>query len=547
MDSLAYKTTPKEIILALKDLERESQTLNDDKKSRALDYAYIQAMGRINGQTEEYQRLATQVLSWITCAKRPLLASELQHALAVEIGEHSLDKDNITPVEIMISVCAGLVIVDEQSEIIRLVHHTAQEYFQRTQDSWFPNAQTDITKRCITYLSFDNFETDFCLANDEFKAMLKSNVLYGYAAGNWGDHARMCSAEDVNLMILDFLENENKVFACSRAMMVPESYVNHIQRCPKRAKGLHLAAYFGLVEFMAVLLKGKHDANTKDTYDRTPLLLAAANGHQAAVKLLVDKGADLESKDEEYGRAPLSWATENGHQAVLRLLVDEGADLESKDYWFRQTTLSWAAEKGNEAVVKLLLGKGANPESKDEQGWTPLSLAAGNKHEAVAELLLGDGADVDSKDENGRTPLSWAAESGHMGLVKLLLDNSADVESKDYYGQTSLSWAVESGHMEVVKLLLDNGADVDSKDENGRTPLSWFAGSGHMGLVKLLLDNSADVESKDDYGQTSLFWAVESGHMEVVKLLLDNGADVERMSTFRCHCRCLRRRGMRKC
>ena len=48
------------------------------------------------------------------------------------------------------------------------------------------------------------------------------------------------------------------------------------------------------------------------------------------MKLLLEKGAELESKDE-YGRTPLSWAAENGHEAVVKLLLEKGAELESKD------------------------------------------------------------------------------------------------------------------------------------------------------------------------------------------------------------------------
>jgi ankyrin repeat protein len=74
----------------------------------------------------------------------------------------------------------------------------------------------------------------------------------------------------------------------------------------------------------------------------------------------------VESKDTEYGRTPLSWAAECGREAVLKLLVEKGADVKSKDSCGR-TPLSWAAEKGHEAVVELLLEKGADVESKDTE------------------------------------------------------------------------------------------------------------------------------------------------------------------------------------
>jgi ankyrin repeat protein len=49
---------------------------------------------------------------------------ELQHALVVEIGESTLDEDNLPQIEDMVLVCAGLVMVDDESHIIRLVHYT---------------------------------------------------------------------------------------------------------------------------------------------------------------------------------------------------------------------------------------------------------------------------------------------------------------------------------------------------------------------------------------------------------------------------------------
>ena len=66
----------------------------------------------------------------------------------------------------------------------------------------------------------------------------------------------------------------------------------------------------------------------------------------------------MESKDRLGGQVPLSWATEKGHEAAVKLLLEIGADVESKDGvgW---TPLSRAAHGGHKAVVKLLLEKGA--------------------------------------------------------------------------------------------------------------------------------------------------------------------------------------------
>lgn len=88
-------------------------------------------MERINGQKEGFQNLVIKVLAWIICIKKPLSTSELQHALAVKVGEAELDRGNLPQIEDIVSVCAGLVTIDEQSNIIRLVHYTTQDYFEQ--------------------------------------------------------------------------------------------------------------------------------------------------------------------------------------------------------------------------------------------------------------------------------------------------------------------------------------------------------------------------------------------------------------------------------
>src|SRR5206468_1050722 len=107
---------------------------------------------------------------------------ELRHALAVELDTSELDEENIPETGDIVSVCAGLVTVDEESNIIRLIQRTTQEYFERTWTSWFSNAPTYIAKTCATYLLFDAFQTGFCPTDEEFEVRLRLHPLYDYAA-----------------------------------------------------------------------------------------------------------------------------------------------------------------------------------------------------------------------------------------------------------------------------------------------------------------------------------------------------------------------------
>ncbi|KAH7000109.1 hypothetical protein EDB80DRAFT_686728 [Ilyonectria destructans] len=102
LDSLEDKLTPKKIRRALANIQQQRQGSSDDEKAQVLGRSYDQAMERINGQ-------------------KP-------------VGGLELDEENIPQIDSIFSVCAGLVTLDEESKIVRLVHFTAQEYLQKTQD-----------------------------------------------------------------------------------------------------------------------------------------------------------------------------------------------------------------------------------------------------------------------------------------------------------------------------------------------------------------------------------------------------------------------------
>jgi hypothetical protein len=114
-------------------------------------------MERINEQPDDYKELANHVLSWIICAKCPLKTIEIQYAWAVKDSVDELDETAIPEAGDMLSACCGLVVIDKESEIIRLVHYTLQEYLQDSLTRWFPTAHLDIANTCVLYLSFKDF------------------------------------------------------------------------------------------------------------------------------------------------------------------------------------------------------------------------------------------------------------------------------------------------------------------------------------------------------------------------------------------------------
>jgi len=512
---------------------------------------------RIKGQDPDSKELAETVLSWITCANRRLTTLELQCALAVEVGDQELQEENLPQIGDMVSVCAGLVTIDDESNVIRLVHYTTQEYFERRQDKWFPNAEIGITKTCITYLLFDVFESGFCLTDEDFENRLLLNPLYDYAARNWGHHARVALDEEVTKLVLVLLQSMPKMSASSQAGMASKDSVGYSQKVPQQITGLHLAAYFGLSDAMLTLIMRGYSLNVTDSYHQTPLLLAAANGHKAAVSILIAVDGININCEDKHGRTPLSFAAEGGHEVVVKQLLTKGdVDLNSKDE-YDQTPLSWAALNGHTAVVGLLSTKdytspnvehtlcGAahlstaarngneeavklfltriHPNSIDNNGQTPLAVAAACGKEAILKLMMAiDGIYLDFKDIHGKTTLMYAAENGHEAIVKLLLAiKDVDHSAKDKNGQTPLFWAAENKHESIVNLLLERILDANPEINSGQTPLLFS--TEETKIVEQLFKEGYQASSKAQSGRTLLSYASEGGYDRVVNLLYNNG------------------------
>ncbi|KAL6886897.1 hypothetical protein GGI43DRAFT_431693 [Trichoderma evansii] len=333
LHSLADNATKDGIKKALKGFQWQNAKLVEEDTFRALSQVYDPLMKRIVRQTTGIRDLAMNTLSWVTCANRILTASELQHALAVRIGESELDQEDILEMEDVISACAGLVTIVESSNDICFAHNSAKAYFERARQTWFPDAETKIADICVTYLSFRIFDIGCCGTDREFEGRLQLNKLYDYAAHNWGHHTRnaVISMPDV----VEFLNSEGKVEASIQALMVVKPYSEesgYSQKYPKQMSGLHLAAYFGIDSVIRHLLENL-SPNSRDSYNRTPLSWAAKNGHKAVVKLLLSTAVvklllstgqvEVDSKDD-LDRTPLWWATENSHDAVCKLLLATG-------------------------------------------------------------------------------------------------------------------------------------------------------------------------------------------------------------------------------
>ena len=121
-----------------------------------------------------------------------------------------------------------------------------------------------------------------------------------------------------------------------------------------------------------------------------PIHSAVWNGDLEGVQAELDNGVDVDEKDDLWGRTPLHIAAEEGHKEIAELLIAEGADVNAKSE-ADATPLHYAASWGGKEIVELLIAAGADVNAKNDNGNTPLDWAILRKHTETADLLRKHG------------------------------------------------------------------------------------------------------------------------------------------------------------
>ena len=337
-----------------------------------------------------------------------------------------------------------------------------------------------------------------------------------------------------------------------------------------------------------------------DQKQRTPLHLAAANNSSRSVQWIQDvlSKADLEigdlaTKKDSNGESPITLAAQNGNEKIMRLLL---VSIKSK-YDFDSSLFKTIAVSGNRAmfetlydytniktsgqgmslltdaavldsvdlmericsdhcgptkqnvfqalydsdgdpllhvalrrqayrVFNYLLDMGYSPAITDAFGNTALHIAAHEGNEREAAALIKRGVSVNSINDDGDSPLHIACKIGLPAMVRLLCNCKANVNLAGSSGCLPIHLAAETGQEELVKILLSYGINVNAIDKSGRSALHVAARAGQGSTFVALLTNGADVNPRDDEGRTPLHYAIQSGDLSLLYMLSEAGADL---------------------
>ena len=506
----------------------------------SVEDAYEKLLSEI--QTTERETVTT-LFHMIIGARRPLTTAEMAVAFGI-YRDARVDKDLL---EGRIRHLCGLFVFINHSRIY-LIHQTAREFLinqggtHEGHSGWRHcldpiHSEKIMVGVCVQYLLQDEFQHK---AHDLSQEMLERYAMSDeeeetchvdlsaflvYSARHWPAHFRSAHI-DINdpLMTkvcrLYWAEDEYYTLWFN---ILWKSLRPYLYKPTMNTTGL--AAFNGHETVLTLLMETEEvDANSRDEQGCTALYWAAQQGHQAAAQLLLERGADVNAESGYYGNA-LQAASSGGHEKVVELLLEKGADVNAQGGEYG-TALQAASPEGHEEMMRLLLEKGADVNAQGGKYGNALQMASLRGHEKAVELLLENGADVNAQGGQYRNALCAASFWGRETVVELLVEKGADVNAQGGMYGTALYEASLGGEVEVVKLLLEKGAEVNAQSGNYGNALQGASEGGHDEVVELLVEKGAEVNAQGGQYGNALCAASFWGRETVVELLLEKGAKV---------------------
>ncbi|SPJ82569.1 uncharacterized protein FTOL_09974 [Fusarium torulosum] len=450
------------VSLALKDVLSRS-TINEVENAllnlpRDLAELYESRIRSILDQGSVTRCLVLEILSWLAYTSEPLTIRQLQQVVRIQVGEDHLSHDDVPVSRLIKEVCAGLVIVEPNEQLVMLSHHSFREWlvhYMPTITHLLPGSEEPnafIAKKCLALLSFKDFSTTAQFDQEVLRRLLDQYVMVGYAARCWGVHAQLVPLHVIFDNIMTHFKSWSNTMFAGLVMSTCEQHPGHYERAYQGMHGLHICAYFGIAEVMERMI------TTKETYPD-----------------VVTQG----------GWTALHWAARRGWAKAVAVLLLHGASTTTTTNLDEWNALHLAAKEGKsevvEILVKTLVESGAGINDTDKLHRTALYLATWGGHEDVVNQLLAHSAQVNIPNNYGATVLHCAIKRGHEAIVERLLvpDIRNDlIDEFDQVGLTALDEANRKKNQNIINMLINAGASLGTNtnglsDHHDDVDLDW--------------------------------------------------------------------------
>ena len=191
-----------------------------------------------------------------------------------------------------------------------------------------------------------------------------------------------------------------------------------------RYTGLFLAAARGDAEQIKALIAKGARPDARDSYERTPLHVAAYAKRHDAMRALVALGADPNVLEKDRYDIVTIAAVAND-LPTLKVALEIGCSAKNITSRYDGTALIAAAHLGHAEVVRTLIQAKAPLDHVNNLGWTALIESivlgdGGTRHVETLKALVEAGASLTVTDRNGQTPLALARARRYSDMVQVL-------------------------------------------------------------------------------------------------------------------------------
>jgi ankyrin repeat protein len=264
----------------------------------------------------------------------------------------------------------------------------------------------------------------------------------------------------------------------------------------------------------------------KDEKGESLLHTAAHTGKPEIMKLILQRGADINARDKG-GRTIMFVLAFHGHTEAMKWLVNElGMNVDTTDHsdW---TPLCKAAQVGNITSIACLVSLGADVRAGSKMGVSPIDCAVMSGQVESIKCLHNLDKNLVNLNDSGLTPIFRAAYVGQVECIECLVRLGANIEAKGPQGETPMFKAAEAGQVESIACLKRLGANVNAALDNGMTPILIATIGDKPAVIECLASLGANVNvSSFQGGVTPIFVALDKNNIESVKCLVNNGANL---------------------
>ncbi|KAK4296890.1 hypothetical protein Pmani_030647 [Petrolisthes manimaculis] len=286
---------------------------------------------------------------------------------------------------------------------------------------------------------------------------------------------------------------------------------------------LHVAAKNGQNDIVELLLANNADCNAQDITKTTPLHKAAAKDHFFCCETLLQCPDIQVNSPNKANDTPLHLAAKEGRYGICKLILKHPNVAINAKNSKGMSPLHLAAQENHPKVIELLLGNGANWNLQDKTFHLPLHYAAQKGYPEACETLMSSLEQADKHKllkkilKDGKTPLMLAAKGGHHRCCIKLTNGNIDARDKE--GNTALHYAAIGGFENTMAELLSMGADPNTRNKKGNSPISEAASKKKINGLMLLVDHKAKLDVLNDENKTILHCAAEKNAEDCLRYL----------------------------